>query len=103
MRLTASAEMSMASASGQCRASLRTVPALCEREFAVITEAVEQPPAPIACCGVAVLPLVEKQPRLLPFPQIYVVFDGALARNHRLRDAPVEHPHCLVEPFEQPN
>ena len=90
MRATASAEMSIASASVHW-------PREPQRESAVVAEAVEQPAARVARRRLAVLALIEKQPGLLALAQIDLVLDRALRarrpcraprRQHRRPSAP---------------
>ena len=72
-----------------------------ERESAVVAEAIEQPAARVPGRRFAVLPLVEKQPGLLPAAEVDVVLDAGLPHGDAVRHVAGDHLHPLLEPFEQ--
>ncbi len=52
--------------------------------------------------GFAVLPLIEKQPGLLPTAEVDVVLDACLPHGDAVRHFSGDHLHPLIEPFERP-
>jgi hypothetical protein len=74
-----------------------------QREAAVIAEPVEDAAVRIPRRRLAVFPLVEEEPGLLPLAQVHVILHGALAHEHGLRHLAVQHGHVAVQPLEVSN